>query len=814
MDTKNPGDRKTVFRGGIKTITLERDYSYPLLSWSPDGKNLAAIFEKRDQLYLLIYNMESQDRIVTPITKFQQINDFRFTKDPRLLVMSAVNRGQSDIYTYYIPSTKVVQITNDYHDDLEPAYVEFKNIRGIIFLSNRTDPQLKEERLDTILPEDNFDLYYYDLNRSSNNLLKVTHTPNYLESQAMQFDNDHFLFLSDDNGIKNRYAGYFDKVFSRYDTVLYFPDSTVTNPTWDYTSGETPYDSIRTQKVFKDTAITFPISDYASNIVEHDLSYSTGKVVEVFKENGLFDFYVTKIDSIDPVVFNSRENSFYRNFENVRIKREKELAKEIERSKEITTSAEGDEVFDTIQSVPYFQSNFNTAPENDVTEYYDMSGGPEGERVFKFTRVLPYKVKFSTDYVITQLDNSIIINRYDKFTPGVPVFSNPPISAMISLGISDLFENYRITGGFRLPFDFNGSEYFIAYENLRKRLDKKVLYYRKVDQQTYTDVVPFYDIQLSSLNQPVNTKIKTNYAELRLNYPFDVIRSLRWFLSYRHDNYAFRATDDLSLSLPNYIESWFQVKIEFVHDNTIKIGTNLLNGLRFKVFAEFHKEVPFEKKSKRVKLPVFNNAYLGVFGFDFRYYQKVHKQIVWANRVAWASSVGTNKLIYYLGGVDGWLGAKFDDSNPPSETNNYAFQTLATPLRGFDQNVRNGNSYILFNSEIRIPIFTYLINSAIKSQFIRNFQIVGFTDIGTAWEGLNPWDKNNPLFVETIPDPDVVSPIYAEVEFFKNPIVAGYGLGFRTSLLGYFVRMDVAWGNDSGVKTKSPKLYFSLSLDF
>src|SRR5690606_36446466 len=115
-------------------------------------------------------------------------------------------------------------------------------------------------------------------------------------------------------------------------------------------------------------------------------------------------------------------------------------------------------------------------------------------------------------------------------------------------------------------------------------------------------------------------------------------------------------------------------------------------------------------KDLKLKLPSFNNAYLGVVSADFRYYLKIWKQIIWANRLAWSSSFGTRKLIYYLGGVDGWIAPQYDNKNIPDESENYAFQTLATNMRGFKQNVRNGANYVILNSEIRIPVFTSIFN--------------------------------------------------------------------------------------------------------
>ena len=46
-----------------------------------------------------------------------------------------------------------------------------------------------------------------------------------------------------------------------------------------------------------------------------------------------------------------------------------------------------------------------------------------------------------------------------------------------------------------------------------------------------------------------------------------------------------------------------------------------------------------------------------------------------------------------------------------------------------------------------------------------------------------------------------------------NPIVAGYGFGLRSRLLGYFMRADWAWGVENG-KIGDSVFYFSLCLDF
>ena len=162
-----------------------------------------------------------------------------------------------------------------------------------------------------------------------------------------------------------------------------------------------------------------------------------------------------------------------------------------------------------------------------------------------------------------------------------------------------------------------------------------------------------------------------------------------------------------------------------------------------------------------------------------------------------------------MGGVDNWLFPKFDQLTPIDFSQNYAYQTLATNMRGFNQNIRNGNNFIVINSELRFPVFRYFFNRPIKSDFLNNFQIIGFGDIGTAWTGLNPYSNENSLYTRIIQN----GPLKITVELQKDPIVGGFGFGVRSRLLGYFIRADWAWGVEDGI-IKPSIFYLSLSLDF
>ncbi|MFO7616373.1 MAG: hypothetical protein R6V75_03910 [Bacteroidales bacterium] len=130
-------------------------------------------------------------------------------------------------------------------------------------------------------------------------------------------------------------------------------------------------------------------------------------------------------------------------------------------------------------------------------------------------------------------------------------------------------------------------------------------------------------------------------------------------------------------------------------------------------------------------------------------------------------------------------------------------------MRGFTQNIRNGNSFAVLNSEIRWPVFRYFANKPLNSDFLTNFQLVGFFDVGTAWSGPTPWDKRNHLNREIIRN----GPMVIVIDKGNDPLVAGFGAGVRSRLLGYFVRLDWAWGIENYVLL--PRIfYLSLSLDF
>ena len=123
-----------------------------------------------------------------------------------------------------------------------------------------------------------------------------------------------------------------------------------------------------------------------------------------------------------------------------------------------------------------------------------------------------------------------------------------------------------------------------------------------------------------------------------------------------------------------------------------------------------------------------------------------------------------------------------------------------------------GENFFLANLEIRFPIIKYLFGKRVNSNFLKNLQLVGFYDVGSAWTGISPFNRENSLNTRTIGNNQ--SPFTATVNDFKNPWLAGYGAGLRTVLLGYYLKFDVAWAIEDFIVADKPKFYLTFGYDF
>ncbi len=775
LQNTQTGKKKKIIRIGHK-LEQKTDYSIPLLAWHPSSQLFSMITERKGKIMLTLYNLQTKKKTKRPLFNFEKILDFSYSDDGKELAMSAVQFGQSDIFVYNLAANTYHQVTKDIWDDLNPRFIN--KSREVVFASNRNNDTIKLNE-SSMLPKDaSTDIYVYNYKTKSQLLKRITHTANTNETQPAQFDSAHIAYLSDANGVNNRFLAKMDSVISYVDTIAHY----------SY------------------IATSFPVTNYPRNIIQQDVQPKSGKVSEIIFNEGKYYMYqrsvlaesANKNIELKDSQFRTEQKSNKQEEENVNaangIPRSRNALISIPKQEEQPTppgkidinnyTFEGENRNDK-QDKQVRQTETNIAA-NGETKLRQFENGkavlPEKEKEFTLPKLRNYDVAFYTDYVVTQLNNNFINSSYQKFTGGGAVFFNPGINGLFKIGISDVMEDYKIVGGFRFAGNLNSNEYFLSYQNFKHRLDQQVVFHR----QSFLNIV-----EVSAI------KVHTHTLTYSLKYPFSEVASLRGSLIGRTDQEVNLSTDLSNLQEKNRNNYLGGLKMEYVFDNTVNRGLNLYNGWRYKIFGEYYQHV--DKKAAR----------FFVIGLDIRHYKKIHRDLIWANRFAASTSLGTEKLIYYLGGVDNWFVPKFDNSTAIDYTQNYQYQTVATNMRGFYQNARNGNSFALFNSELRVALFKYIMNRPLKSDFLTNFQVVAFGDIGSAWTGPSPYSEDNFLNTQTIQSGNIT----IKIKNSKEPIVGGYGFGVRSRILGYFIRADYAWGIEDG-RVLKPLLYVSLSLDF
>jgi len=836
-------ERTQIFKEGFRNAFQATDYGYPLIAWNPNGQQIAILFERRDIAKLLLYDVKTKKKTLQDLApEYQRVHSIDFV-NPVTLVFSATIRGFSDIFLYFINTRQSERLTNDIFDDLDAAFVKVNNRRGILFASNRPDSLMLQPKLDSILPVQSFDIFYYDLDERIRELVRVTNTPYANEKAPVAVDATYFAWLSDQSGIYNREAGYLETYLHHYDRYVSLNDGTEIIVNADSLLSRIDTAQIETivmRPVYKKRAITHSNTNYTRNLIGQHTSPASMRVVELVYKDGKHQVMVSPL-AADSVIQTANTT-----FQSVR-----PVAKPLFETAPEGQPSPADAVEKLLKERPpvtpdtlklpemkrdtdkididnyLFQSEFDdedTPPvviKIDTEEKSEVledplpakpqrnspkrtgtaaTGATEEIHRFRPGIIIPYRLLFQADFVQTQLDNSILFGTWESHAANSRGDFQPPLGILFKANFKDLLEDYDLEGGVRIPTSFNGSEYFITFKDKKKRLDKYYTIYRSNFRET-VDTISFIIPR-----QEVNTIL----GQFGVSWPLDIFRSFRATAGIRRDRVTRLSTERSTLEQASVNQQRASLRLEYVFDNTLDLGINLMRGSRYRLYAEVFKSFNLDF-SDGASLN-FGKGIMTILGLDARHYHRLDKYSIVAMRVAGATSFGAEKISYQMGGVENSLfSTQFNEEIPRLE-GNLAFNALAAQMRGFARNIRNGNSYALINTELRVPVFRYLSKN-IRSAFFRNFQVVGFFDAGTAWSGSNPFSKDNPLNISTFPT-DIRDPLVSvRVKYFRDPIVAGYGVGLRCLVFGYFLKLDYGWGIETR-DVQEPRLHFSLGTDF
>jgi Tol biopolymer transport system component len=759
------GKQKIIFRAEPKFEQVT-DNTYPVIAWHPGGKILTFINEEKADMVMYFYRVNEKKTEKRNLLYYDKVLDFSYSPEGSRLVFSAVKDGITDIYIHTIASGTNEQITRDIADDLNPSFL--KNSPGeIIFSSNRLSDTITNTANPFEKLSNTFDLFTYNVINKSNVLLRLTEGKYANRFQPSGTGKNQFAYTGDQNGIMNRYIARFDSSISFIDTTTHY-------------------------RYFINS---LPVTNYDRNIISQSAENGSDTYGEIIFSKRKYNLRKGLVSETKPIpasemlttTLRKEKNRFLQKADSVEQLRQWLVAEDKKRRDTLTKPLY--EYYIKNEAIDINHYIFEKEKQN----YYDQLWRKKYMDIdldtgqIRLPLIKIYETSFYNNYVANQIDFSFLNNSYQVYSGGAPYF-NPGVNVFTRFGAIDLFENYRITGGFRFSGNFDSNEYLLSIENLKGTFDKQFIFHRQA----------FF-----SSNDSSYFKTHTHNLYLSFSKPITPVLALKGTLSYRYDRHVIMAQDMASLNYKIFSQHWASLKGEVIYDNTRKRSINIYFGTRFKIFGEYYRELT-AKKSDMI-----------VLGVDFRKYTRIHRELIWANRFAASTSFGPTKLVYYLGGVDNWMGylfnkySMFDNSIPVTPNVNYGFQALATNMRGFTQNVRNGNNFALINSEIRWPVLRYFAGHPLKSNFLNSLQVVGFGDIGTAWSGKSPWSGKNGYDTEEVTN----GPVTVTLDSNREPIVGGIGAGARAQIFGYFVRADWAWGIENGYLL--PRIfYLSFSLDF
>ncbi len=766
-----------VFSGGYRLLEQKVDKVNPLLSWADDN-TLGIISYNKGKNVLWLYDIETRSKIPALLDRFDHISSFDFNGNGRLATLSATRGGRTDIYLLSVRRNKIRQLTNDYFDDLDPSFVPGTNT--IIFSSNRTNDTISSNVRTLKNFSNNYNIYAFNLDTTRRVLAKITNTIS-RDFAPVAEDKNSIYYLSDQKGIINLFK---------------------------YDLGKRIYSQI---------------TNFENNIIRYDINFSRSNGAFTMSRGLRERMYFIPAVKLKENVFTPltpRQAQFQARYLSQRrllnaakrrtepvevttVKEEKPVIPKQDSLKSVAALADTVAMteplsLDSIQFISENKEEKATGQEEEnLTDIIDTDDYVFDQEIVKKTadtesflsryrRVfkednkpvgpMPYETRFSADNMIT----SWVIDPLRGF------------GILLETEMNDILQNHKFYGGIMTTTNLKSGDVFAEYQYLEQRIDYKLRFDRNVWYLNY--------------GEDLRQRYSKNKFEAGASLPFGPrsrisVNPFYMFTRYQDLNF-FNLIPNAEKAGKN-LTHYLGVSTQFVYDNTIVLGQNIITGTRLK--ATFTHNESLTDRSR-----TFTN-----FNIDFRHYQKLHRSLVFATRVFYGNNFGRFQQNYLLGGMDNWLFKNDYASYAPwfpgvsEENNNIYFMEHVTSLRGFDFNTLHGTNTLLVNFELRWPIVRYFYNGPIRSSFLSNLQLVGFFDIGSAWTGASPFSRENGISIITIGDDS----FEAEIQTFRNPWLMGYGAGLRTVILGYFMKMDLAWPIEDNI-AGSAKFYLTLGHDF
>ncbi|MBA4323090.1 MAG: hypothetical protein C0408_09770, partial [Odoribacter sp.] len=450
------GKTRIIFRMEPK-FEQKTDNTYPVIAWHPNSRILTLINEERANLYMYFYRVTDRTTEKRLLLYFDKVLDFSYAPEGSRLVFSAVKDGITDIYIHSIASGTNDQITRDVADDLNPSFLK-DSPEEIIFSSNRAGDSLLNDAnpYERISPA--FDLFTYNILKKDNFLTRLTEGRYNDRIKAAGSKKNMLTFLGNNNGIFNRYLAKLDSSISYIDTITHY-------------------------RYFINSR---PLTNYDRNILEQDVANSSDIYGEVIYTKGRYFVKNGQTGNSNPYNEKDLVLTSFRKDQVLLLHK----ADSIEKLRQWLL-AEDKKRRDTLTK-PLYEYYVMNEPidinhyifEKEKQNYYEQLWRKDYMNIdldtgtMKLPLIRIYETSFYNNYVANQIDFSFLSNSYQAYNGGAPYF-NPGVNLFTRFGALDLFENYKITGGFRFSGNFDSNEYLLSVENLKGKFDKQMIYHRQ-----------------------------------------------------------------------------------------------------------------------------------------------------------------------------------------------------------------------------------------------------------------------------------------------------------------------------------------------
>ena len=751
----------------------------PGLAWSPDGQRLAVALTSRGQDGIALVTVRTGEVETVRPAGVDAVVSVAWSPDGTRLAFEGTAGAHSDLYTVDLATGNVANLTRDLFSDHAPAWSP--DGRSLVFHSDRggalvpglaTAPAAFRGAFDArTLGRSSFDLYRLDLD-APGRLTRLTDDRVWDETDAAfataSDSTARLLFVSDRNGIPNLYA--------------------------------------------KDlaTGAERPLTDLQTGILDVSLSADGSRAVFLALDEGTPSVFFLRDpfgrddlpETLTPTIWAQRRTGERGAAPALQLASQTTR----ERNPLLRDAADGrppvppprragpptpeelafaDSVLALLGPPPDLLASADTlvldpadpsrGPRVDVREYTFSDAFDDGQRSRTGAPEDPFRPAFNRDST-----GALLARDYKlRFTLDLVYAAGGydtiyGVQSVTQLLFSDMLGNHRIGLSTNLVLDLRNADYVLSYQDRSRRTQLGVQGFHLARQ----------------LRDPANATIYRyrNYGLVgTARYPLDKFRRVDAEVGLL----GVSLTDLSNLGERARSRLFAVPRVTYTVDQTVPGFLGPRSGARWAASLSGS--------------PGPDAAFATVLA-DGRRYWSVGPGYAVALRGSAGLSLGPNPQRFYAAGVQNWVQTEFD-SLPVEGPDDFVFATPVLPVRGFGFNEAAGDRFALVNAEARVPLIAALLPGPIPLAPLYNIQTVAFVDAGViANGGVDIWQTD---LVDADGDPGTPD---VEVRSFDD-VLLGAGVGLRTLVLGYPVRVDWGWPFE-GTEFGERRLYVSVGLDF